>query len=52
MSETWLPTLETPDPQSGYDLAILLSRMAVKKPNLTLQCVIKYAMSMRRMRMH
>jgi hypothetical protein len=31
MSETWLHTLETPDLQSGYDLAILLSRMAVKK---------------------
>ena len=30
MSENWLPTLQTPDPQSGYDLAVKLSRMAVK----------------------
>ena len=30
MSEQWLPTLITPDPQSGYDLAVKLSRMAVK----------------------
>lgn len=26
----WLGSLMTPDPQSGYDLAIKLSRMAVK----------------------
>ncbi|MEO0913790.1 MAG: hexameric tyrosine-coordinated heme protein [Pseudomonadota bacterium] len=26
----WLESLITPDPQSGYDLAIKLSRMAVK----------------------
>lgn len=30
MSDTWLPSLVTPDPQSGFDLAIKLSRMAVK----------------------
>ncbi len=30
MTEPWLPTLITPDPQSGYDLAIKLARMAVK----------------------
>ncbi|MGY9011326.1 MAG: hexameric tyrosine-coordinated heme protein [Rhodobacterales bacterium] len=31
MSDIWLSTLRTPDPQSGYDLAIKkLSRMAVK----------------------
>ena len=30
MTETWLPTLITPDPQSGYELAVKLSRMAVK----------------------
>ena len=30
MSEPWLPTLITPDPESGYALAIKLSRMAVK----------------------
>jgi hypothetical protein len=30
MSESWLPTLQTSDPQSGYDLAVKLSRMAVK----------------------
>ncbi len=30
MSEKWLPTLLTSDAQSGYDLAIKLSRMAVK----------------------
>lgn len=33
--ERWLPGLTTPDAQSGYDLAIKLSRMAVKltQPN-------------------
>ena len=30
MSEPWLSSLLTPDPQSGYDLAVKLSRMAVK----------------------
>ena len=30
MSEPWLDTLITPDPESGYALAIKLSRMAVK----------------------
>lgn len=30
MSETWLPSLITPDPQSGYDLAVKLSRVAIK----------------------
>jgi len=30
MSDQWLPSLETIDPQSGYELAIKLSRMAVK----------------------
>ncbi|MEP2989781.1 MAG: hexameric tyrosine-coordinated heme protein [Parasphingorhabdus sp.] len=30
MSNTWLPTLITPTPEAGYDLAIKLSRMAVK----------------------
>lgn len=30
MSETWLPSLITDDPQSGYELAVKLSRMAVK----------------------
>ena len=30
MTEKWLPSLVTPDPQSGYELAIKLSRMAVK----------------------
>lgn len=30
MSETWLPTLQTDNPQSGYELAVKLSRMAVK----------------------
>jgi Hexameric tyrosine-coordinated heme protein (HTHP) len=28
--ETWLPTLMTQTPQAGYELAIKLSRMAVK----------------------
>jgi|GEM_PF-2579939 len=28
--ERWLPTLVTPDAQSGYELAVKLSRMAVK----------------------
>ena len=30
MSDLWLPTLKTATPQSGYDLAVKLSRMAVK----------------------
>ncbi len=28
---SWLPSLETKTPEAGFDLAILLSRMAVKK---------------------
>ena len=31
MSETWLPTLVTATPQEGFDLAVKLSRIAVKK---------------------
>lgn len=30
MSETWLPTLQTDTPQEGYELAVKLSRVAVK----------------------
>ena len=30
MSDQWLPTLITPDAQSGYDLAVKLARVAVK----------------------
>lgn len=30
MSETWLETLITPDPQAGYDLAVKMARVAVK----------------------
>ena len=30
MSDQWLPTLITPDAQSGYDLAVKMSRVAVK----------------------
>ncbi|MCB1407275.1 MAG: hexameric tyrosine-coordinated heme protein [Rhodobacteraceae bacterium] len=30
MSEPWLPSLRTATPQEGYDLAVKLSRMAVK----------------------
>ncbi|MEQ8357391.1 MAG: hexameric tyrosine-coordinated heme protein [Kiloniellaceae bacterium] len=30
MSDTWLPSLTTATPQEGFDLAIKLSRMAVK----------------------
>ncbi len=30
MADDWLLTLETPDPQSGYELAVKLSRVAVK----------------------
>lgn len=30
MSETWLPTLQTGTPQEGYELAVKLSRVAVK----------------------
>ena len=28
---SWLPSLKTDTPEQGYELAILLSRMAVKK---------------------
>lgn len=31
MSEYWLPTLKTETPEAGFELAIKLSRMAVKK---------------------
>jgi hypothetical protein len=30
MTETWLATLKTANPQEGFELAIKLSRMAVK----------------------
>ena len=30
MNDVWLPTLMTQTPQAGYELAIKLSRMAVK----------------------
>lgn len=30
MADDWLPTLKTSDPQSGYELAVKLSRVAVK----------------------
>ncbi|MYN11809.1 peroxidase [Pusillimonas sp. TS35] len=30
MADTWLTSLHTPTPQEGYELAIKLSRMAVK----------------------
>jgi hypothetical protein len=30
MSETWLPSLITPTPQAGYELAIKLARMGVR----------------------
>ncbi len=30
MSDKWLPSLQTEDAQSGYELAVKLSRMAVK----------------------
>lgn len=30
MSETWLPSLITDTPQAGYELAVKLSRVAVK----------------------
>ncbi len=30
MANTWLPTLKNPDLQSGYDRAIMFSRMEVK----------------------
>lgn len=30
MTEAWLPTLNTATPQEGYELAIKLSRLAVK----------------------
>lgn len=28
---SWLPTLKTDTPEEGYDLAVKLSRMAIKK---------------------
>lgn len=30
MTETWLPTLITDTPEAGYELAVKLSRVAVK----------------------
>ena len=30
MADTWLPTLITPDPQTGYELAVKMARVAVK----------------------
>lgn len=30
MSDAWLPTLITPDPESGFQLAITMSRRGVK----------------------
>ncbi len=30
MSETWLPSLTTPTPQAGFELAVKLARMGVK----------------------
>ncbi len=30
MSDTWLPSLQTANPQEGYELAITLSRRGVK----------------------
>ena len=30
MSETWLPSLITPTPQAGFELAVKLSRVGVK----------------------
>ncbi|WP_299615993.1 hexameric tyrosine-coordinated heme protein [uncultured Tateyamaria sp.] len=39
MSESWLPSLTTPDPEAGFTLAVKLSRMAVKltQPDGTLR---------------
>lgn len=39
MSETWLETLITPDPQAGYELAVKLARVAVKltQPDATMR---------------
>jgi len=34
MAEEWLPTLITQTPQEGYELAIKLSRVAVKKTQI------------------
>ncbi|MDR7320519.1 MULTISPECIES: hexameric tyrosine-coordinated heme protein [Catenuloplanes] len=31
MTATWLPTLITASPEEGYDLAVTLSRVAVRK---------------------
>lgn len=30
MSDLWLPSLTTPNPQAGFELAVKLSRMGVK----------------------
>ncbi len=30
MPDPWMPSLMTPDPESGYDLAVKLARKAVK----------------------
>lgn len=43
MPETWLPHLTTQTPQAGFDLAIKLAGMAVKKthPDETLREVLR-----------
>lgn len=40
---SWLPTLTTSTPEEGFDLAIKLARMAVKKtqPNETVREVLR-----------
>lgn len=39
MSESWLPTLMTPTPESGYELAVKLARIAIKmtQPDATVR---------------
>ena len=43
MPDHWLPTLITPDPESGYDLAVKLARVAVKmtQPNAEIRAKLR-----------
>ncbi|MCC0056738.1 MAG: hexameric tyrosine-coordinated heme protein [Rhodobiaceae bacterium] len=43
MMTTWFPTLITPTPEEGFDLAIKLARMAVKKtqPDETVRDILR-----------
>ena len=43
MADTWLPSVITASPQEGYDLAVKLSRVAVKmtQPDATVRAKLR-----------